>query len=132
MEQHPILLFDGICNLCTASVQFLLKHDKKKQFRFGSLQSPAGIALSKQYPEAAAQNSLLLVLNGKAYTKSTAVLKMSEILGGWFLISRIGWLLPTSWRDALYALVAKNRYRFFGKKATCWTPHPSLKERFID
>ena len=131
-EEQPVILFDGVCNLCESSVQFILKHDKKKIFRFGSLQSPAGIFLLNQYPSAKNSDSVVLIYNGNAYTKSSAALKIAGLLGGWFSLLKPFAILPAFLRDVIYEFIAARRYKWFGKKNECWLPGPQYKGRFID
>ena len=131
-EEQPVILFDGVCNLCESSVQFILKHDKKKIFRFGSLQSPAGIFLLNQYPSAKNSDSVVLIYNGNAYTKSSAALKIAGLLGGWFSLLKPFAILPAFLRDGIYEFIAARRYKWFGKKNECWLPGPQYKGRFID
>ncbi|MGZ5246578.1 MAG: thiol-disulfide oxidoreductase DCC family protein [Flavitalea sp.] len=132
IEKQPVILFDGVCNLCESSVQFLLKHDKKKLFRFGSLQSPAGIFLLEKFPQAKNSDSVVLIYNGKAYTKSSAALKIANLLGGWFTLFWPFSLLPAFFRDSIYSFIAARRYKWFGKKNECWLPGPQYQGRFID
>lgn len=131
-EEQPVILFDGVCNLCESSVQFILKHDKKKIFRFGSLQSPAGIFLLNQYPTAKNADSVVLIYNGNVYTKSSAALKIAGLLGGWFILLKPFSLLPAFFRDTIYSFIAKRRYRWFGRKNECWLPGPQYQGRFIE
>lgn len=128
-----IILFDGVCNLCTGSVQFVLKRDKKAAFLFGSLQGNAGQGYLKKYQlPANTFNSFLLIEGEKIYTRSTAALRTAKHLGGgWSLL--YGFIIvPKFIRDAVYKLIAKNRYRWFGKKEACWLPTPELRERFLE
>jgi predicted DCC family thiol-disulfide oxidoreductase YuxK len=130
--EQPVILFDGVCNLCTGSVQFILKRDKEKRFLFSSLQSGYGQKLLKQFDLPAANfNSFVLYQDNKIYTRSTAALKMFQQLKGWQWV-KIFWILPRFIRDAVYNLIANNRYRWFGKKQECWLPSPGLKARFLD
>jgi len=128
-----IVLFDGICNLCSSSVQFIIKHDKKNQFLFGSLQGDAGHAYLKKFKLPADQfNSFMLVENEKLYTKSAAALRMLKHVGnGWQLLYAF-MIVPAFVRDGIYNWIAKNRYKWFGKKDACWVPTPALKARFLD
>jgi predicted DCC family thiol-disulfide oxidoreductase YuxK len=130
--QQPVILFDGICNLCESTVQFLLKKDKKKIFRFGSLQSPAGISFLQEFPQTANADSVVLIHNGHAYTKSGAAIRIAVMLGGFYVLLKPFLLLPGFLRDGLYNFIAKRRYKWFGKKKECWIPTPELKDRFID
>jgi len=128
-----IVLFDGVCNLCNSSVQFILKRDKKKKFLFGSLQGKAGQQYLEKYQlPTNTFNSFMLIEGEKLYTRSTAALKMLKHLGGiWSLFYGLI-IIPPFIRDAVYNFIAKNRYRWFGKKEACWVPTPDLKSRFLD
>ena len=132
MNDKPVILFDGVCNLCSGSVQFVLKRDKEKLFRFASLQSAYGQKILQQFNLPADNfNSFILYQDGKFFTKSTGALKMFSKLGGWKWV-KIFWIVPEFIRDAVYNLIAKNRYKWFGKKEECWIPTPELRERFLD
>lgn len=134
MEQkNPIILFDGVCNLCNSSVQFVLKHDTNKIFRFASLQSTTGQALLKEYNlSQTAFNSFVLIKEGKVFLKSTAALMVARQLEGaikslyWFII------IPPFIRNAVYNIIAKNRYKWFGKQDSCMMPTPELQSRFLN
>ena len=132
-ENKKIVLFDGVCNLCSSSVQFILKKDKKDQFLFGSLQGEAGQQYLKQFnlPEDTF-NSFMLVEDKTLYTRSTAALRMLKHLGGGWSLLYAFIIVPKFIRDAVYNLVAKNRYKWFGKKDACWIPTPALKAKFLE
>ena len=128
----PIILFDGVCNLCNGSVQFILKRDKENKFQFASLQSAYGQNLLKQFnlpPDNF--NSFILYQDGKIYTKSTGALMMFSQLKGWKW-TKILKAVPRFIRDGVYNLVARKRYKWFGKKDECWLPTSDLKKRFLD
>ncbi len=132
MNDKPVILFDGICNLCTGSVQFILKRDREKKFLFASLQSNYGQNLLKQFDlPTNTFNSFILNQDEKIFTRSAAALKMFQQLKGWKWV-KIFWIVPEFIRDAVYNVVARNRYKWFGKKEECWLPTPELKERFLD
>ena len=132
VNNKPVILFDGVCNLCTGSVQFILKRDKEKKFMFASLQSDYGQTLLKHFDlPTSTFNSFILYQDEKIYTRSTAALKMFQQLKGWKWV-KILWIFPKLIRDAVYNLIAKNRYKWFGKKEECWLPTPELKARFLD
>ncbi|HET6768223.1 MAG TPA: thiol-disulfide oxidoreductase DCC family protein [Chitinophagaceae bacterium] len=132
MNDKPVILFDGVCNLCSGSVQFILKRDKEKKFLFASLQSGYGQTLLKQSGlPIDTFNSFILSENGQIFTRSTAALKMFSQLKGWGWV-KIFWIVPRFIRDAVYNLFARNRYNWFGKKEECWVPTPDLKSRFLD
>ncbi len=130
---EKIILFDGVCNLCNGSVQFVLKHDKKNQFLFGSLQSKTGQEYLQQFNLATETfSSFMLIENGKLYTRSTGALRVLKHLGGgWQLLYGLV-IIPRFIRDAVYNWIARNRYKWFGKQESCWLPTPALKARFLD
>jgi predicted DCC family thiol-disulfide oxidoreductase YuxK len=131
--EHPIILFDGVCNLCASSVQFIIKNDPKQHFRFASQQSDIGKDLFTKYNiNSAKTNSLILIDQGKIYQKSTGALKIAKQLSnGWsFLYFFI--IVPTFLRNPIYDFIAANRYKWFGKKEACWIPTPALKNLFLD
>lgn len=133
MATHPTLLFDGVCNLCSGSVQFILKRDTRGRFRFASLQSDAGRRLMTGHgldPEAL--SSVVLIEDGRAYQESTAALRIARHLPGAWKLLRVFTVIPRPLRDAVYRLIARNRYRWFGKTETCWLPTPELRARFLE
>lgn len=130
---NSVVFFDGVCNLCTASVRFILKRDKNARFRFASLQSDYAMRFfQQQYFDATGIDSVVLFENGKFYTRSTAALKIARNLDGlWFLL--YGFIvLPAPLRDTVYEFIARNRYRWFGKRDYCAMPEPGMKERWLD
>lgn len=129
----PILLFDGVCNLCNASVQFILKRDPKAHFRFASLQSPVGQALSAHAGLPANEiNTVVLFENGQPYLRSDAALRIARHLGSlWPLLYGFS-IIPRAIRHAVYDWIARNRYRWFGKQESCMLPLPEWKNRFLD
>jgi len=128
-----IILFDGVCNLCSNSVQFILKRDKKNQFLFGSLQGKTGQEyLAKFNLPADSFNSFILVENDNLYTRSTAALRMLKHLGGAWQLMYAFVIVPKFIRDGVYNFIARNRYKWFGKKEECWVPTPALKAKFLD
>ncbi|MEO8172773.1 MAG: thiol-disulfide oxidoreductase DCC family protein [Sediminibacterium sp.] len=130
---NPIIFFDGVCNLCTGVVQFVIRHDPKRRFRFASLQSEIGQQLLKQNDLPSAEfGSFILFENGKVYTKSTAALTVAKNLNGLLPIWYVNIIFPKFIRDGVYNLVARNRYKWFGKKEECWIPTPELNELFIN
>lgn len=132
MENKSIILFDGVCNLCNSSVQFVLKNDAEKIFRFASLQSAFGQSiLTKHQLNTTTLSSLVLVEGDRVYTKSTGALRIARKLKFPFNLLYIFIIMPPFIRDAAYNYVAQNRYKWFGKQEACWVPTPELKERFI-
>ena len=130
-QNYNIILFDGVCNLCESSIQFIIKHDSKKYFHFLSQTSKIGQYLLEAY---ALDNidSIIYVKKGIVYTHSDAALEVVKNLDGWYKHLYILRFLPRGFRDALYKLVAKYRYKVFGKKEHCLMPSEELKNRFLD
>jgi predicted DCC family thiol-disulfide oxidoreductase YuxK len=128
-----VVLFDGLCNLCSAAVQFIIRHDKKNRFVFASLQSPVAAALLGKFDRsAAAMDSFLLIDAGRLYTYSSAAIRLTKYLaGGWILCYALI-IIPKFLRDPLYRYIAGRRYKWFGKKTVCWVPNPELQEKFLD
>ena len=132
-ESKKIVLFDGVCNLCNSSVQFMLKRDKKDQFLFGSLQGRTGQSyLEKFNLPPGTLNSFMLVEGDVLYTQSTGALRMLKHIGGAWSLLYAFIIVPKFIRDAVYSLIASNRYKWFGKQDTCWLPTPALKEKFLE
>jgi len=132
MDDKPIILFDGVCNLCNRSVQIVIKHDPQGRFLFASLQSEEGQKLLQQYQLPATNlNSFVLVQNGKSYTKSTGALTVAKQLTGWWQLLYAFIIVPKFIRDWVYTLISNNRYKWFGKKDECMVPTPALKTRFL-
>lgn len=129
---NPIVLFDGVCNLCNSSVQFIIKRDKKKQFRFASLQGKTGQELLKKFNLPADDfNSFILVEGNNFYSRSTGALRMLKKLGGGWKLLHGFMIVPKFIRDAVYNWIARNRYKWYGKREECMIPTPDLKERFL-
>lgn len=131
-QTHPIVLFDGVCNLCNGSVQFILKRDPQARFRFASLQSEAGRSLMSEHGlDPDALSSVVVIEDGRVWQESSAALRIARHLPGLWKLLRIFTIIPRPLRDAIYRLIARNRYRWFGKTETCWLPTPELKGRFL-
>ena len=132
LEEKSIILFDGVCNLCNSSVNFIINHDKKEQFLFASLQSDAAkeILLQLNYRNIKV-DSILLIENKKVFEKSTAALKIAKNLDGFYKLLYIFIVIPQFIRNVAYDYIAKNRYKWYGKKESCMLPTPELKKRFI-
>ncbi len=130
--QH-IILFDGVCNLCNKGVQFIIKRDKKNNFKFASLQSATGqILLQKHQINTKSMDTFVYIEEDKAFIKSTAALKIAKNLKyGWPLLY-VFIVVPAYLRNLVYDIVAKNRYRWFGKKNSCMIPSRELKAKFLD
>jgi len=130
--KQPVILFDGVCNLCSSTVQFILKRDKKDTFRFASLQSDFGQSVLQKFnlPENTF-DSFLLYQNGKIYTKSTgALLVARQLSGAWKLLFAFI-IIPSFIRNSVYNVIAEKRYSWFGKKEACWIPSAALKAKFL-
>ena len=131
-QQHKIILFDGVCNLCNSFVNFVIRNDKKDQFRFAALQSDIGKTyISKFNIDATKTDSILLIDRDKIYIKSTAALYISKSLSGGYPLLFGFMIIPNLIRNWVYDIVARNRYKWFGKKETCMIPTPELKDKFL-
>ena len=128
-----IIFFDGVCNLCNKSINRLIKNDVKKKFKFASLQSDFAMSfVPDQMINHKNLDTILLYKNGQFYDRSNAVLNICKALGGGFNLFLIGYIVPRFIRDAMYRLVANNRYEWFGKEDQCMVPTDDLKDRFLD
>lgn len=128
-DEQPILYFDGVCNLCNNAVQFVIRHDRQKKFLFASLQSAAGKEVLNKLP--VVPDSMVLYTSGKYHVKSSAALHTARLLGGIYSLAFVFIIIPAFIRNAVYDLIARNRYRWFGKKDECMIPTPELKSRFL-
>jgi predicted DCC family thiol-disulfide oxidoreductase YuxK len=130
--KHPVILFDGVCNLCNASVQFIIRHDKKQIFRFAALQSAFGQSALKKFNLADKNiDSVILVENNSVQLKSDAALNIAKQLGGIYSLFYVFIVVPKFIRNSVYDFIARNRYRWFGKQESCMIPTPELKKLFI-
>jgi len=128
-----IILFDGVCNLCNASVNFIIKHDKKEYFKFASLQSDVAKDLLLHFnSKKIKKESIILIEDKKFYQKSAAALRISKKLNGGYKLLYLFIIIPTFIRDLVYSYIAKNRYKWFGKKNNCIIPNQKIKKRFLD
>ncbi len=135
-RQRPVILFDGVCNLCNSTVQWVIKRDKEGRFDFASLQSDVarrelGKVMDTKEIDALPDSIVLLDSDG-VHVRSAAALRILRGLGSWFLLLRLGVVLPRPIRDAVYDMVARNRYRWFGRRDTCMIPTPDVAARFLD
>jgi len=132
MDKKPIILFDGVCNLCNKAVQTVIKHDPQGKFLFASLQSGEGQKLLQQF-QLPVNNftSFVLIQSGNVYTKSTGALKVAKQINGWWQLLYIFIVVPKFIRDPVYNWIANNRYKWFGKKDECMIPATELKARFL-
>lgn len=127
--QSPVILFDGVCNLCNNTIQFIIRHDKKHRFRFAALQSGYGQRLMAQFDIKG--DSVVLFQDGKIYQRSSAVLKIAPQISGAYWLLCAGYILPRFLRDAIYDFVARHRYKWFGKQDTCMMPTKELQALFL-
>jgi predicted DCC family thiol-disulfide oxidoreductase YuxK len=132
LKNKTILLFDGYCNLCHSSVQFILRHEKNNSIYFTSLQSPIGIEILNQYSINPNKiDSLVLIQKNKAYIKSSAALRVTKYLKGLYPIAFSLLIIPSFLRNWVYDYIAKNRYKWFGKMSSCLVPDENLSKRFL-
>jgi predicted DCC family thiol-disulfide oxidoreductase YuxK len=130
--QNPVILFDGICNLCNSSVQFIINRDPKFKFRFASLQSDAGRGMLSTYALPEGQlYSVMFIYNNTVYDKSRAALEIARRLNGLWPLMYAFILIPPFIRDFVYDWISRNRYRWFGVRNECMMPTPEMKQRFI-
>jgi predicted DCC family thiol-disulfide oxidoreductase YuxK len=130
--EHPILLFDGVCNLCNASVKFVLRHDPEGVFRFAPLQSAAAREYLMRYGiDPAALLSAIVIEDGRCYLRSAAALRIVRRLPWPWKSLYVLRLVPRPLRDAGYDLIAKIRYRIFGRTEACMVPTPEIAARFL-
>lgn len=132
-QPKNILLFDGVCNLCNGAVQFIIKRDPKRKFKFASLQSQAGQSFLKEHNLSTSElNTFVYLKNEQHFTKSTAVLHVLKDLGGLYKFFYSFIIIPKPIRDFFYRLISKSRYSLFGKKDQCMIPSPETNDRFIE
>jgi predicted DCC family thiol-disulfide oxidoreductase YuxK len=129
---NRVVLFDGVCNFCNSSVQFIIKHDKSNSLQFTSLQSKIGQELLAKYAIPKEVDSVIFIENNQAYLKSTAALKIANYFGGLWKLFQVFLIIPTFIRNFFYDIIAKNRYRWFGKKDACMLPSPEIRNRFLE
>ena len=133
-KDKKIILFDGVCNLCNDSVLKVIKYDKKNIFLFASLQSKKGLEIIKHLNiDTSLIDSIILYDPGVSYEiKSTAALKIMKEFNGFWSLTQVFMIIPENIRNIVYNYIAKNRYKWFGKKEQCMIPTPELKEKFLD
>jgi predicted DCC family thiol-disulfide oxidoreductase YuxK len=133
LPDRQVVLFDGVCNLCTGSVLFVIKRDRTANFSFASLQSTYGQRQLVKFGLPIDQlNTIFLMKDEKLFKKSDAALEIARGLSGLWPVFYLFKIVPTFIRNGIYDLIAKNRYRWFGKQEACMIPTPELKARFID
>lgn len=127
-----IVVFDGVCTLCNHSVDFLMRHDRTESLMFTSFQSEAGRALLARHGIDHAPATIYVVENGRIYTESTGILRLCRYLDWPWRAGAILLVVPAFIRDVVYRLIARNRYRWFGKRDTCRLPTPKERRRFLE
>jgi predicted DCC family thiol-disulfide oxidoreductase YuxK len=131
-DDRPIIVFDGVCVLCSGWARFVMRHDPEGRYRLLTVQSPLGQALYRHYGlDTRDYETNLLLADGQAWIKSESSIRMCEGLGAPWSWVRVLRLLPLAARDRLYDLVARNRYRWFGQRETCFLPGPEVRARFL-
>lgn len=132
MENNNIILFDGVCNFCNSSINFVIERDPNKKFKFAPLQSEAGEKIQQQFNlDTTKLDSVLLIKNGKVLSKSTAALYIAKELKGLWPLLFVFIIMPPFLRNAVYNYIAKNRYKWFGKQDSCMMPTPDVRSRFL-
>ena len=135
-HQRPVILFDGVCNLCNSAVQWVIERDKDRRFDFASLQSDAARRELEKILGGdeidALPDSIVLIDSDGVHTRSAAALRIARGLPPPFTLFRLGRVLPRPIRDAIYDLIARNRYRWFGRRESCMTPAPDVAACFLD
>ena len=133
IANQDVLLFDGVCNLCNGAVNFIIDHDPRGHFKFAALQSDFGQEKLAELGFNTEQfDSLVLLSEDKVYTKSTAALRIAKKLSGLYPLLYIFIVVPPFIRHAVYDLIGRNRYRWWGKEDSCRMPTPELRQRFVD
>ena len=131
-KKSAVVLFDGVCNFCNSSINFIIEHDKKNYFKFAPLQSEIAQKLLKENNlDSPDIDSVILIEDGTVFTHSTAALKIARGLGGIWSVGYVFIVIPKFIRDFFYKLFAKNRYRLFGKKDACMMPTPEIRAKFL-
>ena len=133
-EKKQIILFDGVCNLCNGLVQWVIKRDRKDVFRFAPIQGEIGSVLMQHHNiDPVHTDSIILIQSsGAAALRSTAVLKIAKALGGIYKLAVVFFIIPKFLRDPIYDWVARNRYKWYGKRDQCMIPTPELKAKFLE
>jgi predicted DCC family thiol-disulfide oxidoreductase YuxK len=131
-DEHPLIVFDGECVLCSANARFVLKRDRRRRFRLTAAQSPLGQALYRHLGLSTTDyETMLLIENGRVRRNSDGVLAIAEGLGWPWRAAGMARILPAPLRDRLYRLVARHRYKLFSKRRTCWVPTPKHRDRVL-
>ena len=126
-----VVLFDGVCNFCNDAVNWIIAHDNLAKFKFAPLQSDFGEQTRRKFGIAEDVDSIILIDDDRAFTHSSAGLRILKTLGGIWSLGYLGIIIPRPIRDWVYRYFARNRYRWFGKRDACMLPTPAVRERFI-
>ena len=133
IANQDVLLFDGVCNLCNSSINLIIDHDPKGHFKFAALQSEFGQQKLKELGyDQESFDSLVLLSEGKVYKKSSAALRIARKLTGLYPLLYIFIIVPPFIRHGVYNIIAKNRYKWWGKRDSCRMPTPELRARFVE
>ncbi len=131
-SDHPVILFDGVCNFCNASINYIIDHDPACRFRFAPLQSAAGAELAREHHiDTGKLESIVLIEDGRAYQRSTAALRIARQLAGPVRVLGVFRVVPAVLRDPVYNFIARHRYRLCGKADACRLPTPQDRARFL-
>ena len=133
-EDHPVVIFDGVCNFCNASVTFIIRFDRKEKFRFAALQSEAAKNILGKYYELSGEkvpDSIILVYGPDVFFRSDAVLHVLNLMGGFWRVFYPLIFIPKFIRDNLYSFLARHRYKIFGRRMTCMIPDEKIRKRFL-
>jgi len=132
-HRYPVMFYDGVCNMCNGSVQFVMRYDRSHSIRFLSLQSDLAAELLNPFGQDNKELfSMLLLHEGKLYSQTDAVFRTATLMGGiWSVLGQLGLWVPRRLRNAVYRFIARNRYKWFGKKETCPLPSPELRARSL-
>ncbi len=136
-NNSPVMLYDGVCGFCSQSVQVIIKLDKRGVIKFAPLQGQFGQAAKLRHPEIENVDSVIILekmvdSSERVFVRSDAILQILHHLGGIWRLFKIAYIVPRSFRDFLYDLFARNRYKVFGKYESCMIPSPKVRARFID
>lgn len=132
LNSKGVILFDGVCNFCNSSANFIIRHDKKDYFRFTPLQSEIGMKISEKYNlDSGNLKSVILVDKGKIYTKTTAALRIAKQLSGAWPVLYVFIIVPPPIRDVVYNIIAKYRYKWWGERDACMIPTPEIRKKFL-
>ncbi|OIK14758.1 thiol-disulfide oxidoreductase DCC family protein [Bacillus sp. MUM 13] len=130
-DEYDVIFFDGVCNFCNGAVNFIIRHDSRSRFKFASLQSRCGEQFLDRHPHLKKVDSIILLEGGKTYTHSSAALRIAGKMDGIIKAAALLFIVPKPFRDYLYNILAKNRYKWFGKRETCRIPTKEERTRFL-